>query len=105
MNTLESVARGRDPVAFAVEKYLRLVEQDGVHQLSIKQRREGVRLRFAGQSAEGMSLDIALIRLAALLLGRESLREPLMEALRGPVAAEDRGQHAGRYRAAHLRSE
>lgn len=41
MNTLKSVADGRDPVAFAIQEYLHLVEQDGVYSLSIKQLRSG----------------------------------------------------------------
>jgi hypothetical protein len=86
MNTTESVSHKRDPVAVAIEKYLRFVEKDGVHKLSVKKRTDGIRLRFADQTTEGATLDIALVRLAALLLGHEALRGPLVKALRGLAA-------------------
>ena len=76
----------RDPVALAIEKYLLLIELEGKHRLSIKERSDGYRVRFAGEMAEANSLDIALVRLASLLLSMEAFRDTLTKTLRGPYA-------------------
>jgi hypothetical protein len=77
-----------------------------VHKLSIKQRPDGIRVRFASQSTDGITLDSALIRLAALLLGTEPLREALTKALRAPVAlVASQRNRTYRHPSVHLRSE
>jgi len=86
---MESVPGGRDPIALATEKYLRLIEQDGVHELSIKQRKAGIRVRFAGKTAEAENLDTALLRLGSKLLRNSAFREALTKALRRGVAIDD----------------
>jgi hypothetical protein len=90
MKPLESVPNGRDPVAFATEQYLRLIEQDGIHKLSVEPKKAGVRVRFGDQTAEAENFDTALLRLGGMLIRNPAFRETLSNAVRGPGAAEDR---------------
>jgi len=85
MKTPALPSAGRDPVALAIEKYLHRVEQEGVHKFSVKERSDCVRVNFAGETEKADTIDMALIRLAGLLLGREAFREALTKTLRAPT--------------------
>jgi hypothetical protein len=84
-----------DSVAVAIERHLRKLEAEKKAELKVEEKTEDVCLSFCGIVTHAPDFDIALIRLAGVLLDDRRFCEGVIKALRAPmVIAEARRLNA-----------
>lgn len=71
----------RDPVAVSIEQFLKEETERGNGQLQTFEDDEGVAVTFGGATAQALSYDLALVRLATVLFDDERYCESLMSRL------------------------
>jgi hypothetical protein len=72
----------RDSVAIAIENHLRTLEANEWCEFEVTEGGDGFHLRFGESTAHAEDYDIALIRLASVLLNASEFSGALMAALR-----------------------
>jgi hypothetical protein len=73
----------RDPVAVSIEEYLLQEASNGSGPLKMREHPDEVTVSFGSVAAHGEIVDIALIRLARVLLDDQRFAAELMDRLRG----------------------
>ena len=81
------VKTGRDPVCESIESLLADLENEGKGELVRTEAPGSVSLCFGGLYAEAPTYDIALVRLAAVMVDEPKYARALMEVLRAPLHA------------------
>jgi hypothetical protein len=95
MNTLaqSSGVSVRDPIAAAIADYLHREVAQGRAEFEMAHEGERVRVSFDNVTAHGETDEIALVRLARLLLDDSQYFVPLSEVLRTQMPADDGDWH------------
>jgi hypothetical protein len=86
MNSSPS-AGSRDPVCEAIETFLRDIAAKESTILQRDDAQDSVTVRFGNLGASGGTYEIALVRLAKLMMDEPAYCRLLMNALRGPMKA------------------
>lgn len=73
---------GRDPVVEALERLFRDLEKEGEGTLETSEEGGICRVRFAGESADAPTYDIALVRMASVLIDKPAYCQMIVEVLR-----------------------
>lgn len=74
-----------DPVAAAIEKRLGQMETEGYAELSASHYDDGIALRFGAVQTLGENYDIALLRMARVLLSDENVATVFLNGFRDSV--------------------
>lgn len=75
----------RDPVCVAIETALTALEEKGKGRLKKTEIRNGTRLQFGDYSVEALCYEIALVRLAGVMVGDSRYISTLRDALQAPM--------------------
>jgi hypothetical protein len=84
----------RDPVCEKVEALLEEMEVAGDGAIATTLDRGSVKLRFGGLWAEGESYEIALVRLACVMIDDPRYRETVISALSGVLHSAEQAPAA-----------
>ena len=76
-----------DAIALAIEGHLREIEALGSSEMRAETRKAGAWVAFGRHEASGETYDIALVRLAGMLLELPEFKKGLILALRAPIDA------------------
>ena len=78
---------GRDPVCESIESLLRRLEAEGKAKLQVTRSDGSVRVSFDGVHCDGVTYDIALLRVASELIDQAKYGQTVMDILRAPIHA------------------
>ena len=78
-----------DPLARAIEGHLQTVEAHRGGKLRVDSTEDGVCLAFGKCEARGEDYEIALVRLARVLLDDAHFKSALLDALLGPMRLDE----------------
>ena len=78
-----------DAIALAIEGHLREIEALGSSEMRAETRKAGAWVAFGRHEASGETYDIALVRLAGILLELPEFKKGLILALRAPICADN----------------
>jgi hypothetical protein len=88
-------SRVTDPLARAIEGHLHTIEAHRGGKLRVDSTDEGVCLGFGKCEARGEDYEIALVRLARVLLDDAHFKSALLDALLGPMRLDEAIQSNG----------
>lgn len=84
----KTIPHATDMVAMIIEHHLRAMEKAGHGKLAVTQENRGFKVTFGAHTVRGEDYDIALVRLASLLLEDERMSKVLCARLRHSQIAD-----------------